>query len=260
MSFPRAFVVFCLAVGYCFSAQVIAGGYSDVENHEIWELRQAANQYAAQAAIKKCAWKPKSPTVPADQIPSDLHVSKPRLFHKLMAMLRLDQNARVIRGALDNDESRARLLEVDADNLPILKDITSTYGFPTVEEVGKVGANAMLLLVAHADKNLAFQKSTLRIMEDEVAKGRLSAMYPSVLKAIRPGLVEPSGPSAKRSSDDNEPSNNEKISKDGEPSKDGHADMVPGAFSTGRECYNSNYRKIFNSYIRSRYKESVGNI
>jgi hypothetical protein len=106
-----------------------------------------------------------------------------------MAMLRLDQNARAISVAFGDDESTTRVKEVDADNLAILKRIVSNHGFPTVDEVGGAGANAMLMLVAHADEDGEFQRYTLRKMDDEVAKGRLPAMYPAVLKSIRPNIA-----------------------------------------------------------------------
>ncbi|HWU77676.1 MAG TPA: hypothetical protein VN043_14320, partial [Rhodanobacter sp.] len=136
-------------------------------------------------------------------------------------------------GALHDDKGTAdiRVRDVDSDNLPRLKDIISRYGFPTLEEVGGGGVNAMLLLVAHADQDIEFQKSVALKMDDEVAKGELPSVYPAVLKAIRPTLIGESRNSSNGSSD--------------------RGDIT---YSSPRQCYNHEYNGFIDSYIRSRYK------
>jgi hypothetical protein len=214
--------------------KLLASGYSDQENHKIWQLRVAAGKYAAQQAQKKCAWTPRSPRTFSDQLPPNPDVSNEGLFTNIMAMIRIDQNARVISLALrDDKDAHLKVEEVDSENLTALKHIVSTYGFPTLEEVGETGVNAMLMLVAHADEDLEFQKSVALEMDNEVAKGELPSIYPAILKSIRPQITGAPG-----NRGDVRPDTGEK------------------AHRSPRECFNHEYQDFLDSYIRSGYRQS----
>jgi len=58
-----------------------------------------------------------------------------------------------------------KLLDVDAANTLRMKEIVEEFGWPGRSLVGKDGAKAAWLLVQHADKDLAFQKNCLALME-----------------------------------------------------------------------------------------------
>lgn len=233
LSISQRRIAASVALSCLFATQTFAGAYSENDNHHIWQLRLAAKDYAAEEARKNCDWTPASPVTYADEIPSGQTVSNQTLLLKILAMARLDQNARAIYKALSDEQSRARVREVDAHNLSALKNLVSTFGFPTPGEVGETGVNAMMLLVAHMDTDKEFQESVAIEMDKEVTKGTLSAMYPMILRAIRPQISSPSG-------DPNSPSVTTSAEIHEHPSK----------------CYNSSHQKFVDSYIRSRYKES----
>lgn len=230
-------VIGILVIGFSFfiPVEALAGGYTKQENQAIWELRLAAVHHASQEASKKCAWQPERPINPADQLPSNPHVGDKALFVKIMGMLRRDQNARIIANAVGSEESKVRLKQVDAANLPLLKQIVAKHGFPTEDEVGKTGANAMLMLVAHADADLAFQKSVAREMDGEVAAGELWAMYPKILRAIRPEI-------ARSSTAPRKPAPVAPVAAD-----------QPHTPGSGPQCYLDTRNRLKKAYIRSHY-------
>ncbi|MCP1373802.1 hypothetical protein [Dyella lutea] len=224
-----------LVLAWLLPGTLLAGGYSEYENHQIWLLRLAAQRHAAQEAKDQCAWSPASPTTFSDQLSSIPEVPDQRLLLSIMAMIRLDQNARAIAVAMRDRKSSAweNVREVDAANLAGLKTIVSKYGFPTPHQVGEAAASAMLMLVAHADSDLEFQKSVARKMDQEVAAGTLPSYYPAVLRSIRPRIT---GASAR---------------SDDKPSV-----MVRRTYGSPKECYEQRYKDDFNAYIRRRYKPS----
>jgi hypothetical protein len=57
------------------------------------------------------------------------------------------------------------LMKVDQANLANLKTIVQQYGWPTPKIAGKEGANAAWLIVQHADRDVAFQKTCLALMK-----------------------------------------------------------------------------------------------
>jgi hypothetical protein len=229
-----------IAIAFLLPIKLMAGGYSEYENHKIWQLRLAAAQYASKEAERKCGWHPESEIRFTDQLPSTWNVSNEGLFLEIMTMLRFDQNARDIAFALEDKKSNARLWEVDEGNLPELKRIISTYGFPTVEEVGLEGANAMMVMVAHADQDLEFQKSAAIKMDEAVARGELPSYFPEVLRTIRPRIAEVSQTS------DSDAANSRQDT--GAVNSHQETDESP------RECYETNNKNLFHSYIRSHYK------
>ena len=230
MSYLKKIGAVALALMWLLPVKVSASGYSEYENHEIWQLRLAAARYAAHKSQKICGWAPQSPVVFSDQFLLTEDISSERLFLSVMAMLRLDQNARAISDALPHDEvAYIKAKDVDYDNLLTLRNIFSDDGFPTRKQVGDTGLNAMLMLVAHADSDLEFQKSVLIKMNDEVDKGILPAIYPVILKTIRP---QTAGASILPKNDS--------------------LDADRKTYSSPRECYAHTDQNFINSYIRSR--------
>lgn len=211
---------------------VFAQGYSDSANQEIWRLRLDAQKFASSESKKECSWSPDSPNTFSDQLILDEKISNKGLLIKIMSALRLDQNARAVSSAFLDHLSNAKVGEVDASNLPILKKIISTHGFPTVNEIGERGVNAMLLLLAHADQDLAFQRSAASIMKDEVAEGKLPGIYLLVLKSIRPNIFQSA------------------TIPDGELSEKNPANGNPPSGKSKRECYNHAYQGFMDAYIR----------
>lgn len=229
----QKFGLAALVLTWLLPGTLLAGGYSEYENHQIWQLRLAAQRHAAHEAKDQCAWSPASPTTFSDQFSSTPKVPDQRLLLSIMAMIRLDQNARAIAVAMRDRKSSAweNVREVDAANLAGLKTIVSKYGFPTPNQVGDAAASAMLILVAHADSDLEFQKSVARKMDQEVAAGSLPTYYPAVLRSIRPRITgAPARP-------------------DGDPSADDR-----DTYRTPKECYEHRYQDRFNAYIRRWYK------
>lgn len=214
---------------------LLAKGYSAYENHQIWQLRLAAQRYAAQEAKDRCAWSPASPITFSDQLSSIPKVPDERLLLSILAMIRMDQNARAIAVALHDREGVAerKVGEVDAANLAELKTIVSAHGFPTPHQVGDAAASAMLILVAHADSDLEFQMSVAQKMDQEVAAGTLPSYYPAVLRSIRPRITGASDRS------DNKPSASNRRT-----------------YHSPKDCYEHRYQDRFNAYIRRWYKQS----
>lgn len=59
---------------------------------------------------------------------------------------------------------------VDGENTEFLKDVIASWGWPTRSLVGDEASKAAWLLVQHADRDVAFQKECLALMEDAVGK------------------------------------------------------------------------------------------
>ncbi|WP_337043932.1 DUF6624 domain-containing protein [Emticicia sp. 17c] len=63
------------------------------------------------------------------------------------------------------------ILKVDSMNTDALKNIISHYGWPSIKQVGYEGIGICWLIVQHADKDVNFQKTALRYIENAVSKG-----------------------------------------------------------------------------------------
>lgn len=209
-----------------------AQGYSESENQEIWHLRLDAQRFASLKSTKECSWSPSNPNTFSDQLIFDEKVSDGELLIKIMSALRLDQNARAVSSAFMDHSSNAKLVEVDTLNLPVLKRIISARGFPTVNEVGERGVNAMLLLLAHADRDPAFQRSAASVMQDEVAEGKLPGIYLLVLKSIRPNIFQSTS------------------TPDAESPEAGPANGSVTRVKSRKDCYSHAYQAFMDAYIR----------
>ena len=95
--------------------------------------------------------------------------SNEALRAELLAMRVEDQAARHAIMADENDETRARLDAVDAACTARLKAIIAEHGWPGYALVGDDGADCAWLFAQHADRDLAFQRECLPLIERAVA-------------------------------------------------------------------------------------------
>lgn len=68
----------------------------------------------------------------------------------------------------------ALALAIDSLNTAWLKGVVAERGWPKASEVGEEGASDAWLLVQHADRDRAFQREVLGLMEAAVAEGEAS--------------------------------------------------------------------------------------
>jgi len=64
----------------------------------------------------------------------------------------------------------AELISVDARNTQRLREIVAEIGWPTRSKVGERAEHLAWLLVQHADRDVAFQRECLALMEAESAE------------------------------------------------------------------------------------------
>jgi hypothetical protein len=103
------------------------------------------------------------------------------LRRELLERVKVDQNLRagLIRGGREESNSsrvesvEARLKEVDRANTQRMKEIVAAFGWPGRSLVGLDGAQAAFLLVQHADRDPAFQKACLPLVERAFAAGEV---------------------------------------------------------------------------------------
>ncbi len=91
----------------------------------------------------------------------------PDLRAELLRRVELDQAAR------KGDDPEA-VGEVDAANLPWLKDVIARIGWPGRSVVGDDGAEAAWLLAQHADRDRAFQRQCLDLLTAAADLGEAS--------------------------------------------------------------------------------------
>lgn len=87
-----------------------------------------------------------------------------QLHDELMAMFRRDQAGRT--GGVDN--------EGDTDRTERLKEIIAEYGWPTVDLVGKDGADAAWTIAQHSDLDPEFQETALELIRAAAEDGQAS--------------------------------------------------------------------------------------
>ena len=111
--------------------------------------------------------------------------SKPKrneeLCKELLSMVKEDQNARedVFRERPNKAAALRKMEEIDRKNTTRMKEIIAKHGWPGRSLVGEEGGEAAWLLVQHADKDRAFQKRCLQLLEravpaKEATKGELA--------------------------------------------------------------------------------------
>ena len=89
---------------------------------------------------------------------------------ELLRRMERDQAAR-----LADDRDWELVLQVDAENLPWLKDVIADRGWPGASLVGPDGAQAAWLLAQHADSDPAFQRQCLDLLTAAVEAGEATA-------------------------------------------------------------------------------------
>lgn len=221
-----------------FWSSVGACGFSDAEHDAIWKARLLAAQFADAQAASVCEWKPDSPLTYVDDIGPEDGILEPALFFMVSRMIRRDQNALAIQNAFHGGGERGGakrgLVDVNSENLAVMKEYFRSNDFPGVEDIGESGVNALLLLVAHADTDPEFQKDILDKMNAGVDSGKLPEYLPSILKSIRPQLGRPNGALMK--------SDASSLSKAGP--------------ETPRQCYYSKRSALILEYLRDNYSFS----
>jgi hypothetical protein len=104
-------------------------------------------------------------------------MAEPKLRDELHALVATDQAARM---AMIKDQANKELLakveESDRASTARMHEIVATYGWPGKKLVGEDGAHDAWLLVQHADRDLAFQKQCLALMQPLVASGDVAAI------------------------------------------------------------------------------------
>jgi len=104
-------------------------------------------------------------------------IAEPKLRDELHALVATDQAARFawIKDK-DNPEAKANVEQSDRASTARLHEIIEKFGWPGKKLVGTDGSHDAWLLVQHADKDLAFQKQCLALMQPMVATGEVTAV------------------------------------------------------------------------------------
>jgi hypothetical protein len=97
----------------------------------------------------------------------------------LAARVKADQAGRNAYIALTRDGSKhpdfvEKMEKLDHENTEALKAMVAAHGWPGRSLVGEQGANDAWLLAQHADRDHAFQKQVLALIEPLVARGEVS--------------------------------------------------------------------------------------
>lgn len=97
---------------------------------------------------------------------------------ELITMVQEDQKARqkLINAGMQDQELIRKVMEIDSRNTERLQEIIDRHGWPTTSMVGEDGTAYAFLIVQHADRNPAFQKHSLELMQ-EVAANNPSEVY-----------------------------------------------------------------------------------
>ena len=102
------------------------------------------------------------------------------LARQLSLRVEADQAARGLitlalrQGRQPDAADGAFALAIDSLNTAWLKGVVAERGWPKASEVGEEGASDAWLLVQHADRDRAFQREALGLMEAAVAEGEAS--------------------------------------------------------------------------------------
>ena len=106
---------------------------------------------------------------------ADDSVADPVWREELILMARADQALRreisALRGAPPPEELLARMRKLDGDNTAKLKKMIAKRGWPTPAAVGDIGVAAAFLIVQHADRDRAFQREMLPVIETAFRAG-----------------------------------------------------------------------------------------
>jgi hypothetical protein len=104
-------------------------------------------------------------------------LKEPALRREILAMRDEDQAARKEVIAKEKDADALTKLEaIDKKTTTRMKELVAKHGWPGNSLVGQDAAKAAWLLVQHADKDVAFQKQCLELLEKAVKAGEASAI------------------------------------------------------------------------------------
>lgn len=95
----------------------------------------------------------------------------PDISDSLYAWRELDQSVR------KGDSDLVYLKYVDSINRVKLKETIEKIGWPGIKEVGLRGENAAFLIAQHSDEDAVFQKSCLKLMENEMRRGNVTINF-----------------------------------------------------------------------------------
>jgi hypothetical protein len=164
-------------------------GYGGSVREKIWHARETSNESSQKEASEKCHYSPASTSylIDDDRDVDFSAVANPEYLRSLRKMLRDDQNARDLYNVYgDSDTSLVRA--IDKRNIDEFKALISEKGFPTSPMVGPAGMGAMMLLIAHADRDRDFQLKSFEVIEERSASGAIPGYVALTLKSIRPNV------------------------------------------------------------------------
>lgn len=101
------------------------------------------------------------------------------LRKELLRIVKEDQDARkdlIEKAPASDSQALRKMVAIDRKNTARMKEIVEKHGWPGKSLVGEDGAHAAWLLVQHADKDLAFQKRCLKLLEKAVKDGEASGI------------------------------------------------------------------------------------
>ncbi|HPH70232.1 MAG TPA: hypothetical protein PLF40_30990, partial [Kofleriaceae bacterium] len=107
----------------------------------------------------------------------------PALRQELLERKEVDQAVRRQWAAdFSNQTLQQAVVATDAENTAWLKQAIIDHGWPSKSLVGQDGAFAAFLMVQHADKDLAFQRQCLALMQQALPTGEVDAMNVAYLE------------------------------------------------------------------------------
>ncbi|HET8725301.1 MAG TPA: DUF6624 domain-containing protein [Anaeromyxobacteraceae bacterium] len=106
-------------------------------------------------------------------------IRDPALRAEILALAEEDQAARrrVMAPNKPTAEDFARLTAADEKSTARMKQVVKAHGWPGKSLVGDDGATRAWLLVQHADRDVAFQKECLVLLEQAVKSGEASGIH-----------------------------------------------------------------------------------
>jgi len=111
-------------------------------------------------------------------------VENPALRDELLQRMQADQDIRnelIAQGVEKaNEDVRARMKQIDADNQARLKAIVADHGWPTVKQIGREAVHAAFLLLQHAS-DTGFQKEMLPLVEKSYENGEFEGQSYALL-------------------------------------------------------------------------------
>lgn len=127
-----------------------------------------ANENVEALCPGAAAWRASHP--PKNELHSDSSkISMPDLRKRLLSMAARDQSVR-----LGSGSHELNMGDVDGENHQAIKEIVSTGGFPSVDEVGRDGVRAAWLVIQHASVDPELQFKVLQDVEERLSMGEVS--------------------------------------------------------------------------------------